>query len=145
MIQRLFSWKGQRVQECLELVHTDVYRPLNVQAQGGFEHFIMFIDDHSRYSYIYPMHNKFEAFEKFRQFNYETEKQLSKTIKALQSDRSGEYLSREFWDFLTDNGILTQLTPPGMPQLNSLAERRNRTLLDIVRSMLTYSSLLVSF
>ena len=47
--KRPFSGKGQRVQECLELVHIDVCRPLNVHAQGGFEYFIMFTDDHSRY------------------------------------------------------------------------------------------------
>ena len=45
------------------------------------------------------MHHKSEAFEKFRQFKSETEKQLGKTIKAFQSDWGGEYLSREFLDF----------------------------------------------
>ena len=99
--------KGQKVQECLELVHTDVCGPLNVQAWGGFEYFITFTDDHSRYGYIYIMHHKSKAFEKFRQFKSEIEKQLGKTIKALQSDRGGEYILGEFLDFLTDNGILT--------------------------------------
>ena len=61
-----FLKKSLRVQECLELVHTDVCGPLNVQAQGGFEYFIMFTDDHSRYGFIYLMHHKSEAFEKFR-------------------------------------------------------------------------------
>ena len=61
------------------------------------------------------MHHKFEAFEKFRQFKSKTEKQLGKTVKALWLDRGGEYLSGKFLDFLTDNGILTQFTPPGMP------------------------------
>ena len=78
-----FSIKGQRVQECLELVYTNIYGPLKIQAQGGFEYFTTFTDDHSRYGYIYLMHHKSEAFEKFRQFKFETEKQLGKTIKAL--------------------------------------------------------------
>ena len=67
------------------------------------------------------MHYKSEAFEKFRQFKYEIEKQLGKTTKALRSDRDGEYLSVEFLDFLTNNGILTQLTLPGMAQLKGIA------------------------
>ena len=68
MTKRPFSRKCQRVQEYLELVHTDVCWPLNVQARGGFEYFITFTDDHSRYGYIYLMHHKCETFEKFRQF-----------------------------------------------------------------------------
>ena len=66
MTKRPFTRKGQRVQEYLELVHTDVCEPLNVQALGGFEYFITFTDDHSRYGFIYLMHHKSEAFEKFR-------------------------------------------------------------------------------
>ena len=118
--KKQFIGKGQRVQEYLELVYTDVCRPLNVQARGDFEY--MFANDHSRYGYIYLMHHKSKTSGKFRQFKSKTEKQLSKTIKALRSDRGGEYLSREFLDFLTNNGILTQLTPPGTPQLNGVVE-----------------------
>ena len=78
------------------------------------------------------MHHKSEAFEKFRQFKSETEKQLGKNIKSLRSDRGGEYLLGEFLDFLIDNGILTQITPLGTPQLNGVAKRRNRTVLDMI-------------
>ncbi|KAL0383833.1 UNVERIFIED_CONTAM: Retrovirus-related Pol polyprotein from transposon TNT 1-94, partial [Sesamum latifolium] len=63
----------------------------------------------------------------------------------LQSDRGGEYLSGEFIDYLKENGILSQWTPPGTPQLNGVAERRNRTLLDIVRSMISFTKLTPSF
>ena len=49
MTKRSFIGKCQKVQECLELVHTDVCEPLNIQARGGFEYFITFIDEHSRY------------------------------------------------------------------------------------------------
>ena len=87
------------------------------------------------------MHHKSDAFEKFRQFKSETKKQLGKTIKALGS----KYLLGEFLDFLTNNGILTQLTLLGMAQLNGVAERKNIALLDMVRSMLSYLSLPVSF
>ena len=117
--KRPFSWKGQRVQECLELVHTDVCGSLNVQARGGFKYFIMFTDDHFWYGYIYLMHHKSATFKKFRQFKSETEKQVGKNW----SDWGGEYLSREFLDFLIDNGIPTQLTPPGMRQLNGVEKK----------------------
>ncbi|KAL0285850.1 UNVERIFIED_CONTAM: Transposon Ty1-BL Gag-Pol polyprotein [Sesamum angustifolium] len=105
--------------------------PLNTQAKGGFSYFITFTDDHSRYGYVYLMRYKSEAFVRFKEFRLEVENQIDRKIKTLQSDRSGEYLSGEFKDYLKKNGIVSNWTLPGMPQLNGVAERRNRTLLDI--------------
>ncbi|KAL0406007.1 UNVERIFIED_CONTAM: hypothetical protein Slati_3914600 [Sesamum latifolium] len=65
-------------------------------------------------------------------YRLEVENQTNRKIKALWLDRGGEYLSAEFIDYLKENGILSQWTPPGTPQLNGVAERRNRTLLDMV-------------
>ena len=69
------------------------------------------------------------------------DKQLDTHIKAIRSNRGGEYHSSEFIDHLVQNGILSQLIAPGMPQQNDVAERRNRTLLDMIRSMMSYSEL----
>ena len=88
------------------------------------------------------MHCKFEIFEKFKDFRA---KQSGKPIKALRSDQGGEYLDEEFMSYLIDNGILLKLTAPGIPQQNGVAERRNRTMLDMMRSMLSNSSLPKSF
>ena len=65
MTKRPFSAKGYRAKEQLELVHSDLCGPMTVQARGGFEYFITFIDDYSRYGYIYLMRRNSEAFEKF--------------------------------------------------------------------------------
>ena len=145
MTKRSFPSKGHRANDLLELIHSDVCGPFNVQARGGYEYFVTFIDDCSRYGYAYLMHRKSETFEKFKEFRVETEKQLGKPIKALRSDRGGEYLDEEFRSYLTDNGILSQLTAPGTPQQNGVAERRNRTMLDMMRSMLSNASLSKSF
>ena len=91
------------------------------------------------------MRHKSEAFGKFQEFKTEAEKQLGLCIKQLRSDRGGEYLSGEFKSYLTQEGIVSQLSAPKTPQQNEVTERRNRTLLDMVRSMLSYSSLSVSF
>ena len=64
---------------------------------------------------------------------------------CLRSDRGGEYLDTEFKDHLIEHGIVSQLTAPGTPQQNDVAERRNRTMLDMVRFMMSYSSLPLSF
>ena len=71
------------------------------------------------------MQGKSETFEKFKEFTVEAEKQLGKSLKTLRSDRGGEYLDNEFKDHLLENGILSQLTAPGTPQQNGVAERRN--------------------
>ncbi|GKE69731.1 retrotransposon protein, putative, ty1-copia subclass [Tanacetum coccineum] len=78
-------------------------------------------------------------------FKNEVENQLGKTIKALQSDRGGEYISQKFKDYLKACGIVQQLTPLYTPQQNGVSERRNRTLLDMVRSMMNLITLLLSF
>ncbi|KAK8708914.1 hypothetical protein V6N13_059949 [Hibiscus sabdariffa] len=70
---------------------------------------------------------------------------MVKVSKQLRSDRGGEYLSHEFDELLKECGIVSQLTPPGTPQWNGVSERRNRTLLDMVRSMMSHSDLLISF
>ncbi|RVW25356.1 Retrovirus-related Pol polyprotein from transposon TNT 1-94 [Vitis vinifera] len=107
MTKRPFSAKGERAKVPLEIIHTDVCGPLNVKARGGYEYFVTFIDDYSRYRYVYLMQRKSEAFEKFKEFRAKVEKQLSKSIKTLRSDRGGEYLVYEFKDYLIENGILS--------------------------------------
>ncbi|KAD4888008.1 hypothetical protein E3N88_20081 [Mikania micrantha] len=108
-------------------------------------YFVSFIDDYSQYAYVYLMKHKHETFEKFKEFQNEVENQLGKTIKALRSDRGGKYLSLEFINHLKGRGIVSQPTPPGTPQLNGVSERRNRTLLDMVRSMMCRTKLPHSF
>ena len=137
--------KGYRATKLMELVHTDVCSPMSVQARGGYEYFVTFTDDYSRYGFVYLMRQKSKTYDKFREYKAETENQLGVHIKQLRSNRGGEYLSREFKFYLTQEGIVSQLLAPGTPQQNGVAERRNRTLLDMVRLMLSYSSLPISF
>ena len=145
MTRRPFTTKGYRAKEQLELVHSDLCGPMTIQARGGFEYFITFIDDYSRYGCIYLSCRKSEAFEKFKEYRVETEKRLNKCLKTLRSNRGGEYLLGEFKDYLSEQGITSQLSTPGVPQQNGVAERRNRTLTDMVRSMMSYSDLPNSF
>ena len=58
------------------ILHTDVCGPISIQSRGGYEYFITFIDDYSRYGYVYLIRHKSEAFEKFREYKAKVEKQL---------------------------------------------------------------------
>ena len=82
---------------------------MSIQVIGGYEYFITFIDDYSRFGYVYLMKRKSEAFEKFKEFKAEVENQLGKRIKAIRSDCGGEYLLGDFKDYLIENGIVSQI------------------------------------
>ena len=69
------------------------------------------------------------------------ENQLDQSIKALKTDRGCEYLSEQFKELYDEKGIERQLTMPHTPQQNSVAEKRNRTLLEMVRSMMAQANL----
>jgi transposase InsO family protein len=143
------SKKGaNRSSDILEIIHTDICSP-DMDSHGQ-RYFISFIDDYSRYMYLYMLHKKNEALDAFKIFKAEVEKQCGKQIKIVRSDRGGEYYGRytedgqapgPFAKFLQEHGIVAQYTMPGSPDQNGVAERRNRTLLDMVRSMLSSSNL----
>ena len=96
MTKTLFSGTMERANDLLEIVHTDVCGPMNVEVRGEYRYFLTFTDDLSRYGYIYLMKHKSKTFEKFKEFQSEVENHRKKKIKFLQSDRGVEYLSYEF-------------------------------------------------
>ncbi|GJS53029.1 retrotransposon protein, putative, ty1-copia subclass [Tanacetum coccineum] len=145
MTRKSFPHRLERVTGLLGIIHTDVCGPLRHVSRQGASYFITFTDDYSRYGYVYLLKHKHKVFETFKVFKNEVENQLGKTIKAIRSDRGGEYISQEFKDYLKANGIVQQLTPPYTPQHNGVSERRNRTLLDMVRSMMNLTTLPLSF
>ncbi|KAJ9538930.1 hypothetical protein OSB04_031663 [Centaurea solstitialis] len=145
MTKQPFNKENERATDLLEIIHTDVCGPFSHVARGGYRYFITFTDDFSRYGYVYLMRHKSESFERFREFQNEVQNQLGRKIKFLRSDRGGEYLSDEFDNHLMECGIVSQLTPPYTPQMNGVSERRNRTLLDMVRTMMCHSTLPMSF
>ncbi|KAI3720980.1 hypothetical protein L2E82_31980 [Cichorium intybus] len=130
MTKSPFKGSFERGEGLLDIIHTDVCGPFRSTTKDGTRFYVTFTDDFSRYGYIYLIKHKSDTFEKFKEFKNEVENQLGKKIKMLRSDRGGEYLSIEFLDYLKECGIVSQLTPPRTPQLNGVAERRNRTLLD---------------
>ena len=99
------------------------------------------IDDSTRYCHVYLLKSKDEALSYFKIFKAEAENQLDRNIKRLRSDRGGEYFSNEFNSFCAEHGIIHERTPPYSPQSNGVAERKNRTLTDLVNAMLDTSGL----
>ncbi|GKB77356.1 retrotransposon protein, putative, ty1-copia subclass, partial [Tanacetum coccineum] len=135
----------EMAKDLLGLIHTDVCSPFKITSRQGANDFVTFTYNFSRYGYVYLLNHKHEVFETFKVFQKEVENQLGKIIKSLRSDRGGEYMSQEFFDHLKDHGIIAHRTPPYTPQHNGVSERRNRTLLDMVRSMMSQTTLSKSF
>ncbi|TYK18362.1 Retrovirus-related Pol polyprotein from transposon TNT 1-94 [Cucumis melo var. makuwa] len=127
------SWRARRP---LELVHTDLCGPIKPSSFGKNNYFLLFIDDFSRKTWVYFVKEKSEVFGMFKRFKALVEKESGYYIKALRSDRGGEFTSNEFKTFCVENGIRRTMTVPFTPQQNGVVERKNRTILNMARSML---------
>lgn len=136
-----FTNMGTRAVNKLEIVHSDVCGPIQIQSMSGCKYFVTFIDDFTRKVFVYVLKNKNQVFKCFVDFKNLTENQTGCKIKTIRSDNGTEYVNKEFETFCGKNGILHQRSAPYTPQQNGLAERMNRTLLDRVRCMLLDSKL----
>jgi len=142
-----------RSNQLLEIIHTNICGPFEVSSFNKEKYFITFTDDFSRYGHVYLLPKKSQAVNALEIYINEVERQLDRKVKVVRSDRGGEYYGRydesgqhpgPFAKFLEQRGICAQYTMSDTPQQNGVLERRNRTLMDMVRSMLGNSSLPVS-
>lgn len=125
----------------LELIHTDVCGPMATQTPGHRRYILTFIDDFSRHCTVYLLANKSDVFAAFKNYFELTRNKFGTSIKKIRSDRGGEYMLREFLAFLSENGIESQRTAPYSAQQNGVAERKNRSLMEMARSMLSDAKL----
>ena len=128
----------QRISEVLHLIHSDLCDFHASPSLGNKKYMVTFIDDFSRFCYVFLLHAKDEALEKFKIFKTEVELQLGSVIKRLRTDRGGEYFNP---DYFRSVGIIHETTAPYTPQQNGVSERKNRVLKEMVNSMLSYSGL----
>ncbi|CAJ2656651.1 unnamed protein product [Trifolium pratense] len=128
------TWRASHV---LQLVHSDICGPMNPTSNSNKRYFITFTDDFSRKTWVYFLKEKSEALEMFRKFKARVEKEKNQPIQCLRTDRGGEYTSSEFVNLCESNGIKRQLTAAYTPHQNGVSERRNITIMNMVRSMLT--------
>ncbi|KAJ0522113.1 putative RNA-directed DNA polymerase [Helianthus annuus] len=120
----------------LQLVHSDICGPMQTSSIRGCKYFITFIDDFSRKIWVYFLKLKSEALYHFKTFKSLVENQMDQKIKCIRTDRGGEYCGSEFQEFLREKGIQHQLTTSYTPQQNGVAERKNRTIMELGLSMM---------
>ncbi|KAI5323652.1 hypothetical protein L3X38_032724 [Prunus dulcis] len=136
-----FSQSSWRAKAPLELVHADICGPTRTPSFNNKRYFILFVDDFSRMMWVYFLEQKSEAFSVFKQFKAFGENESGHNLKVLRTDRGGEFTSNEFSEYCKSNGIKRELTARYTPQQNGVAERRNRTIVEMARSMVKAKSL----
>ncbi|GJT50245.1 retrovirus-related pol polyprotein from transposon TNT 1-94 [Tanacetum coccineum] len=94
----------KRITEPLDMIHTDICDLKSLPTKGGNHYFIMFIDDYTKYCYVYLLKSKDEAIDKFVLYKTKVENQLGKKIKVVRSDRGGEYVA-PFVELCAKHGI----------------------------------------
>ncbi|KAG8499382.1 hypothetical protein CXB51_005988 [Gossypium anomalum] len=125
-----------RASSKLELVHTDVCGPMRTESLSGNRYFILFIDDYTRYCWIYFLKHKSEVAQVFIKFKAAVETETGCKIKTIRSDNGTEYTSAQFQSLCKYAGIKHQLTNIYTPQQNGVSERKNRSLMDMARCLL---------
>ncbi|KAK1662885.1 hypothetical protein QYE76_051044 [Lolium multiflorum] len=120
----------------LELLHVDLFGPTTHASLGAKKHCLVIVDDYSRYTWVYFLKKKDATQQIFIDFATEVQRQHNLLIMAIRSDNGSEFKNYTLNDFLSDEGIRHQYSAAYTPQQNGVAERKNRTLMDMARSMM---------
>ncbi|KAG9457094.1 hypothetical protein H6P81_001602 [Aristolochia fimbriata] len=123
-----------------DLIHSDVWGPASISTMGGFAYYVVFIDDFSRFIWVYLLQSRSAFYTVYVEFSTMVYTQFSKTIKNFRSDSGGEYISHIFRALLKIHGTQHQLSYPYTPQQNDVVEGKHRHILDTIRAFLLSSS-----
>ncbi|CAI7841553.1 unnamed protein product [Closterium sp. NIES-53] len=136
-----FSSSEATAKAPLDEVVMDVVGPLKLGAAGA-EYFLTIVDVYTRMTWVYVLSKKSDVAETVKtDWLPMVERQQDRLVKAIRTDRGGEFLSKEFLLWLKKNGIRHSLTMPYSPAMNGIAERANRTIMETARGLLIEAGL----
>ncbi|WVZ80726.1 hypothetical protein U9M48_028182 [Paspalum notatum var. saurae] len=119
-----------------ELLHMDIVGPARVASVGRKWYVLVVVDDFSRFSWVYFVEFKEEAFGFVRDLVLRLRNESHKATRAIRSDNGGEFRNSRFENFCRDLGLEHQFSSPYTPPQNGVVERKNRTLVEMARMML---------
>ena len=129
----------------LGCVHIDIKGPSLGKDIYGYRYFMPCIDEKTRYCKTYLLINRSDAFNRFKCFHVESERETGCLLMEIQVDASGELISNDFRAYLVNRGIKLQITAPYTPSINGIAERCIRTITEHASAMLWTANLPVGF
>lgn len=137
------SFKNERrkANDILEIIHTDVHGPITQLGYEGEKLFVTFIDDYSKIAKVYCIKSKNEVYDKFVEYINLVQNSTGKKIKEIHCDNGTEYINKRFLDLAKKEGIYIRPCPPYTHQLNGVAERYNRTIMDRARCLIAEANL----
>ncbi|KAD5318063.1 hypothetical protein E3N88_18009 [Mikania micrantha] len=129
----------------LELLHMDLFGPINVKSIDGESYCFVVTDDFSRFSWVMFLKYKSETYENFVLLVNRLETLYKLRVRCVRSDNGTEFKNQNLEEFCDSKGIQQQFSAPYEPQMNGVAERKNRTLIESARTMLADSKLHITF
>jgi hypothetical protein len=118
------------------LLHMDIVGPARVQSVSGKWYVLVIVDDFSRFSWEFFLEFKDEAFGFVRDLVLKLRNKIQRPMRAIRSDNGGEFRNSRFDSFCSDQGLEHQFSSPYTPPQNGVVERKNRTLVEMERTML---------
>ncbi|GJV84641.1 retrovirus-related pol polyprotein from transposon TNT 1-94 [Tanacetum coccineum] len=129
----------------LNLLHMDLCGPMRVASINGKRYILVIIDDYSRYTWTLFLRSKDETPEVLKDFLTMIQRNLQAPVISVRTDRGTEFLNKTLNAFFKEEGIEHQTSTPRTPEQNGVVERRNRTLVEAARTMLSASKLPLFF
>jgi transposase InsO family protein len=125
-----------RTDRPLELLHMDLIGPIAYISIDGSKYCLVIVDDYSRFTWIFFLQEKSQTQEILKGFLRRAQNEFGLRIKKIRSDNGTEFKNSQIERFLEDEGIKHEFSSPYTPQQNGVVERKNRTLLDMARTIL---------
>ncbi|KAJ9544847.1 hypothetical protein OSB04_024554 [Centaurea solstitialis] len=142
------SFKSKQISSIsspLQLLHMDLFGPVNVQSIAGKKYTLVIVDEYSRYTWVFFLRSKSDAPEEIILFVRKMERLNNLTVRSIRSDHGTEFKNSTLETFFDQKGISQNFSSVRTPQQNGVAERRNRTLIEAARSMLSEANLATQF
>ena len=133
------------ISEPLELIHMDLFGPVNIQSLSKKRFCLVMVDDFSKYTWVLFLHSKDEAPHLIIDHIKKIELEAKLPVRKIRTDNGTEFRNAVLNDFCTERGISRQYSAPRTPQQNGVVERKNRTLIEAARTMLSQSKLPIYF
>ena len=129
----------------LERLHMDLFGPVNVKSVTGEFYCLVVTDDYSRFSWVMFLEHKDETFDYLMVLFKKLENLYKLPIRRIRSDNGTEFKNNKMLEYCNEHGVLHEFSAPYTPQQNGVAERKNRTIIETARTMLSDSKLPVNF